>query len=322
MTDANVPVVPLRDLSPDEALRRLELLVTRHLDGVLQGDHLAVLSATGTEPSDARVYVAGQDDSRRIDWNVTARLSEPYVRDTVADRELETWALVDASASMDFGTALMEKRDVAAAAAVAVAHISGRNGDRFGALVLGAGRVVSIPMRSGRAHLYAVLRGLVAAQRIPAGTPTAALRDGLRQLGAHRRRGLRVVVSDFLELPSGDGGFGWERELRRLAQRHHVLAIEVIDPREEALPNVGVLCLVDPESGKQRTVDTASRRLRDRYAAAAGEHRSAVASAVRRAGAMHLVLRTDGDWPRDLAQFLVRQRRVAAHGLTARRFGS
>ncbi len=321
MTDVNVPVVPLRDLSPDEALRRLELLVTRYLDGVLQGDHLAVLSAAGSEPADARAYVAGQDDSRRIDWNVTARLSEPYVRDTVADRELETWALVDASASMDFGTALMEKRDVAAAAVVAVAHISGRNGDRFGAMVLGAGRVVSIPMRSGRAHLYAVLRGLVAAQRIPTGTPTVSLRDGLRQLGAHRRRGLRVVVSDFLELPSGDG-FDWERDLRRLAQRHHVLVIEVVDPREEALPDVGVLCLVDPETGNQRTVDTASRRLRKRYAAAATEHRTAVASAVRRAGAMHLVLRTDGDWPRDLAQFLVRQRRLAAHGLTARRFGS
>jgi uncharacterized protein (DUF58 family) len=318
MTVANVPVVPLRDLSPDDALRRLELLVTRHLDGLLQGDHLAVLSAAGTEPADARAYVPGQDDSRRIDWNVTARLSEPYVRDTVADRELETWALVDASASMDFGTALMEKRDVAAAATVAVAHISGRNGDRFGAIVLGSGRIVSVPMRSGRAHLHAVLRGLVTAPRTATGTPTPSLRDGLRRLSGHRRRGFRVVVSDFLDLSSA-AGFDWEPELRRLAHRHHVLVIEVVDPREETLPNVGVLSLVDPETGAQRTIDTSSRRLRKRYAAAATEHRSAVASAVRRAGAMHLVLRTDGDWPRDLAQFLVRQRRLAAHGLTARR---
>jgi uncharacterized protein (DUF58 family) len=320
----NTPVVSLRELSPEAALRRLELVVGRRVDGLLHGDHLGLLPGPGSDAADARAYVPGQDDVRRIDWNVTARTAEVHVRDLVADRELETWALVDASASMDFGTAGLEKRDLAAAATVALARVAARIGDRFGAYALAAGGLRVSPLQTGRVHQLMVLRALAEAGRVPPGSDVPSLADGIAALSRHQRRGLRVVVSD-LHDPDVDR---WGLGLRRLAARHRVLVVEVIDPRELELPSMGLLTLVDPESGRTREVNTGSRRLRERYAAAARDQRDTTAAVVRRAGAAHLVVRTDRDWVRDLAMFLLRQRRVVAvargvdtvpgHGLATR----
>ncbi|GLW66169.1 hypothetical protein Arub01_44130 [Actinomadura rubrobrunea] len=303
----------LRDLAPEHALRRLELTVTRRLDGLLQGDHLGLLPGPGSEPAEGRAYMPG-DDVRAMDWNLTARAAAPHVRDRVADRELETWALVDATASMDFGTGRLEKRDLAVFAVAAVAFLTERTGNRVGARILRDDGTVRVPARTGRPHLLGLLRTLLATPRgVPGrggrGSASASLGAAAELLRRTegRRRGLVVAVSDFL-----DPVESWRRPLRLLAARHQLLAVEVVDPRELTLPDVGMLTVVDPETGRRREIPTASRRLRERYAAAAAEQRAAIAAGLRAAGAAHLRLRTDGDWMRDLVRHVLAHRRTAA----------
>ena len=291
---------------PAEVLRRLELTVTRRLDGLLQGDYRGLVPGHGSEPGEARAYVPG-DDVRRIDWNVTARMREPHVRETIADRELETWLLVDQSASLDFGTAEREKRELVVEAASAIGFVTARGGNRLGAVLLRPGtNPVTVPPRSGRTHLLAVLHQVLTAPRAE-GAGDTDLASGIQRVGASMaRRGLAVVISDFL------GTSSWEMPLRLLGVRHEVLVVEVIDPRELELPDVGLLQLVDPETGRMREVQTGDARMRSRYAAAASEQRAATAAALRRAGASHLVLRTDRDWLRDLVTFMVLRRKLVS----------
>jgi len=303
-------------LAAEQVLRRLELRMTRRIDGLLHGDYLGLLPGSGSELAEARVYRPGEDDVRHMDWNVTARTTVPHVRDLVADRELETWALVDATASMDFGTAQVEKRDLATSAVAAIGFLTTRAGNRLGAHVVHGGRVRRIPARGGRAALFALLRELLDLPRTapggPAGPPLASAVDGLRR--TVRRRGLVVVVSDFLDGLDDPDAPAWERPLRRLTARQQVLAIEVTDPRELELPDVGLLTLVDTETGRRREVSTASHRLRERYAEAAAAQRGAVRAALRRGGAGHLQLSTDRDWLRDIVRHVVVQRRIARAG--------
>jgi uncharacterized protein (DUF58 family) len=237
---------------------------------------------------------------------VTARMREPHVRETIADRELETWLLVDQSASLDFGTAQREKRELVVEAASAVGFMTARGGNRLGAVLLRpGGNPITVPPRAGRTHLLAVLHQLLTAPRAE-GAGDTDLASGIQRIGAlMSRRGLAVVISDFL------GPSTWETPLRLLGVRHEVVVVEVIDPRELELPDVGLLLLVDPETGWVREVQTSDAGLRARYAAAAAEQRQAIAAALRRAGAAHLVLRTDRDWLRDLVLFMVLRRRLA-----------
>ncbi len=303
----------INELAPERRLRRLELTITRRLDGLLQGQYLGLLPGPGSEPAGSREYRAGEDEVRRMDWSVTARTTVPHVRQMEADRELSTWVLVDATPSMDFGTARLEKRELAVAAVAAVGFLTTGAGNRLGAHVLGGDGVRRCPARSGRTHLIGMLRTLMAVPRgLPAAQPVA-LGDAVE--GLHRaagRPGLVVVVSDFLDgLPDGDGAPVWEKPLRRLAARHQVLAIEVGDPRELELPDVGLITLVDPESGRRREVATGSRRLRERYAAAAAVQRGVVGRALRRSGAVHLRLSTDRDWVADIVRHVLARRRPA-----------
>ena len=285
-----------------ELLRRLELVVIRRLDGVLQGDYQGLLPGPGSEPGEARPYHVG-DDVRLIDWNVTARTGEAHVRMPIADRELTTWVVVDRSASLDFGTAACEKRDLALAAVAAFGHLTTRGGNRFGAVLVHPEVVATVPARAGRQHLLGTLHRLAAAPRSDGGGPTD-LAGALQVCGRlARRRGLVVVVSDFVGLP------GWERPLRALAARHDVIAIEVLDPRELDLPDVGLLALVDPETGRRLEVQTSNPKLRARYAEAAAGQREEHRRLLRSAGADHLVLRTDRDWVGDLVAFVGRRRR-------------
>jgi uncharacterized protein (DUF58 family) len=306
---------PVRPIEPaaEAALRRLELVVGRRLDGLLFGDHLGRVPGLGSEPADSRPYRVG-DDVRRMDWAVTARTTQPHVREVVADRELETTVLADLSASLEFGTAQRTKRELAITAVAAVGALALRGGDRLGALVLHDGSLRELPARSGRLALRLLLHRLAelpetALDRPVPGRPRqpttdlAAMVD--RFARARRRRGLVVVISDFLTPP------GWERPLRLLAARHAVLAVEVVDPRELELPDVGMLRLVDPETGRLLEVQTSSRPLRQRYATAAAEARGRTAAALRRAGARHLLLRTDRDWLRDMVGFVATARRTA-----------
>ena len=300
-------------LAPEASARRLRFDVARRLDGLLAGDHLGYLFGPGTEAAEARIYTPG-DDVRRIDWSVTARTQETHVRDAVAERELETTLLVDLTASMSFGTVRCEKRDIALAVAAAVMHLAGGPGDRVGAVVLGADGMRRLPPRGGRDAALALLHRLLSEPRAEgAGVDLAT---GLASvLNPPRRRGLVVVLSDLLSPPNVEPP--WARPLRMLAHRHDVIVGEVVDPRELTLPDVGVLRLVDPETGRHLEVQTKSKALRERYAAAASARRSAHAAEIRRAGAGHVVLRTDRDWLVDLATFLATRRRLRAAGRAA-----
>ena len=282
-------------------LRQLELLVTRRLDGLLQGDHQGLVPGGGSEPDDGRIYEPG-DDVRRMDWNLTARSGYPHVRNTVADRELELWLVVDGSASLDFGTARCEKRDLVLAAAAAFGFLTARDGNRIGALLFGPGELQILPPRSGRAPLFGLLARLERRERAAEGT--SSLADALRRARlAARRRSLVVVISDLLDTGP------WARELRALASRHDVVVAEVRDPREQELPAVGFLTLVDPETGRRLEVQTANARTRARFAEAAAAQLAERERTVKAAGAGHLVLSTDRDWVLDVVRFVAGRRR-------------
>lgn len=311
------PAVAPATPSPEQVearLRRFELLVLRRLEGLLQGNHLGLLPGAGSERAESREYRLG-DDVRRMDWAVTARTTVPHVGDLIADRELTTHAVVDLSPSMEFGTVNWEKRDLAMAATTAFGALTTRLGSRFGAVVLSGDPerpVRELPPLVGRDALRRVLRSLAATPRSgierPLQVPRAAgpgLPDALDRLARRPlRRGLVVVVSDWLGDPAA-----WERPLRALSARHQVLAVEVTDPRELALPSMGLLTLVDPETGSLLEVDTGSAKLRQRYAAAAAAQRAAVADALRRSRTGHLQLRTDRDWLLDVVRYVATARR-------------
>ncbi|RCW46000.1 uncharacterized protein DUF58 [Halopolyspora algeriensis] len=289
------------------ALRSLELTVRGRLDGLLQGNHLGLVPGPGTEPGEARAYQPG-DDVRQMDWAVTARTAEPHIRQTIADRELETWVALDLSPSLDFGTAACDKRELAIAGLAAVAHLTQGGGNRIGAVVANGQQTWRLPARGGTEHARAMLRRVAETPRAPEGTrgDLAEVLESLRR--PPRRRGLAVVISDFL------GSVTWQRALRGLAARHSLLAIEVLDPRDLELPDVGTVLLSDPETGKQREVRT-TPVLRREFAAAAAAHRSEVATALRRAGCAHLTLRTDSDWIADIVRFVVARKRGWSGGV-------
>ena len=283
-------------------LRALDITIGRRMEGLLAGDYRSSLYGEGTELAQVRPYIAG-DDVRRIDWNVTARTGEPHVRVQLAERVLVTWLVLDTSASMQFGTADRRKADVAEGVALAVGHIATRRGNRLGIVTFGDAKPRGLPARQGRmglVGLLATLREEVPPERLG---PTS-LGEALARTGAlSRQHSLVVVVSDFR------GPRDWRRPMLELAGRHDVLALEIRDPREQELPNVGALWLVDPETGRLLRVDTRSRRLRERFAAAAGEERSELARELASVGVRHHTLSTSGDWLRALAGFLKRRRR-------------
>lgn len=295
-------------------LRRLELAVRNKLDGLLQGNYQGLVPGPGSEAGESRPYVAG-DDVRRMDWPVTARTLVPHVRQTIADRELETWLVVDLSPSMDFGTALSEKRELVLAAITAIAHLTIRGGNRIGAVVGNGATSYRIPARAGRVHARHLVRRIAATERAEPNeqAPPVTLVDMLQSLGRPpRRRGLVAVISDYLELGPPGSEPPWARPLRGLGHRHQLLGVEVLDPRELELPPLGLVTFADPETGRQLEVQTSSADLRRRYAAAAFEQRDRISTALRRAGAAHLQLRTDRDWITDVVRFVIAQRQFVA----------
>ncbi len=292
----------------EPVLSKLQLLVTRKLDGLLQGDYLGLLPGPGTEPGESREYRAG-DDVRRMDWPVTARTTVPHVRQTVADRELETWLAVDLSASLDFGTAKHLKRDLALAAVAAMGHLTVRGGNRIGAVVGTGDELVRIPARTGHKEAQGLVQAVAKVRVRPGRADLGALIDALNR--PPRRRGVAVVISDFLVPPAE-----WERPLRKLGVRHDLLAVEVVDPRELALGDAGVMEFVDPETGRLHEVHTGDAKLRQRYAAHAAAQRAAISRAIRGAGAAHLRLRTDRDWLLDIVRFVAAQRHARTRGTT------
>jgi uncharacterized protein (DUF58 family) len=285
---------------PDALLRALDVSIQRRVEGLLAGDYRSALLGDGTELAQVRPYVPG-DDVRLIDWNVTARTGEPHVRVLFAERVLVTWVVLDTSASMAFGTTDRRKADVAEGVALAIGHVATRRGNRLGLVTFGDSSPRSSPPRQGRVGLIGLLTAL-RREDDEARAGATSLGEALTRTGAlARQRALVVVVSDFR------GPQDWRRPLLALAGKHDVVAVEIRDPLEQRLPNAGELWLVDPETGRQLRVDTGDARLRDRFAKAAAEERSGLASGLSSAGVRHLVLETSGDWLRSLAMFLRRR---------------
>lgn len=288
------PAEPGPGPTPEALLRALDLTVGRRVRGLLPGEFRAHDPGGGTELAQVRPYEPG-DDIRRMDWNVTARTSVPHVRVHVPERALSAWLLLDVSASMTFGTADRRKADVAEGVAVAIGHLATQRGNRLGIVTFGGSRDRRVPPAAGRAGLL----GLLLASRIEGveeGVGAVSPADALRVANAAAPRGgLVVLVSDFR------GPRTWAQPLAALAARHHVIAVEVFDPREEQLTDIGELTLVDAETGREVRVDTSSQRLRERFAAAATEDRAAVAADLRRLGIDHIRLSTAGSWLRTLA---------------------
>jgi uncharacterized protein (DUF58 family) len=297
--------------SPEQILRRLEWTVLRRLDGLLHGDYRTLFRGFGLDLADLREYQY-HDDVRHIDWNVTARLQTPYVREYHEDREIGAWFLVDLSPSVDFGSGSTRKRSVAVDFVALLARVLTRRGNRVGAMLYGTRVEGVVPPRSGRRHVLHLMRRMLSPppERNSAGKPT-----DLRELlvAAHqmiKRRSLVFVVSDFISLP------GWEDPLARLAQRHDVIAIRLYDPLEIELPDLGLILMQDAETGEQLYVDTHDRGFRSRFAAAAAQREAQLRAGFGTAGVDALELATEDDLADAVMRFadLRKRRSQLAHG--------
>jgi uncharacterized protein (DUF58 family) len=285
-----------------ELLRTLEFTITRRLDGMLHGNYQGITPGHGSEPGESRLYQPG-DDVRRIDWNVTARARDVYVRDQIADRDLEAWLVVDTSASMRFGTTSSTKSQLALAASAAIGFLTARNQNRLGAVLVAGPQLRTMPPRQGRDNVRAVLQN-IAHSPSAEGLGRSNLVGAIERVGAiGRRRGFVAVVSDF-------AGNEWATALAMIGMRHDLLAVGVSDPREHDLPAIGLTTFVDPASGTQREV-MVTEEVRQRFAVKAAAIRSERVHNVRAAGGEWLELSTDGDWLGQIVRHVQRRQRRA-----------
>jgi uncharacterized protein (DUF58 family) len=284
---------------PRALLQALDLRMARRAHSPLPGEHRAPGVGQGTELAQLRPYEVG-DDVRMLDAAATARTGEPHVRLHVPERALTTWLVVDVSASMAFGTVDRLKADVAEGVAIAVGQLAVRRGGRLAMVTFGAAKHGLMPPTGGRQAVARVRHALDEGVALDGErTGDDQLARGLARVGKiARASGLVVVVSDFRDEQ------GWQRELRRLALRHSAVAVEIRDPREEQLPAVGRLAVVDPETGRIVEVDTSRSRLRERFAAAEVDRRAKLEADFQRARVEHIALSTEGEWLRDLGRGL------------------
>lgn len=273
-------------LTPEQLLRRIEWRVIRRLEGRLQGDYHTLLRGQGTDVRDLRSYEWG-DDVRHIDWNVSARMDELFVREFLEDRELTAWLLLDRSPSMGFGAPGRTKERVLCELVAALAQLLVRGGNRVGAVVYDGAEHWTFPPRQGRYQVLTLVRALL--QPVAGGTVTdlGVLLDTAARLV--RRRSLVVLVSDFISRP------GWEQPLLRLTARHEVVAIRLSDPRERELPDAGLLVVQDAESGEQLIVDSSDPELRRGLRAAAEGRDEAIRRSAARARVHLHAVSTDDD---------------------------
>ena len=289
--------------TPEGILRRLEWTVIRRLDGLLHGDYRTLFRGYGLDLADLREYQY-QDDVRHIDWNVTARLQTPYVREFNEEREVAAWFLLDLSPSVDFGSEQVKKRAVSTEFVTVLARLLTRHGNRVGALFYGSDVDAVVPTRSGRRHVLHILHRMLTR---PEAKAAAATDLNVLLRTAHdvvRRRSLVFVVSDFISRP------GWAETLANLARRHEVIAVRVYDPLERELPDLGLLVIQDSETGEQVFVDTHDSGFRRRFAELAGRREEELRTAFRRAGVDALELATDDDLTDAIMRFAdLRKRR-------------
>lgn len=288
-----------------ELVRSLELTISRRLDGVLHGNYQGLTPGHGSEPGESRPYQPG-DDVRRIDWNVTARTQETYVREQIADHDLTAWIVVDASATMNFGTVSNTKAQTALAAAAAIGFLTARNQNRVGAVMVAGPDIHVVPPRSGAHQIRAILATL-AAPPVSEGMGPADLAGALDRVGAlAKRRGFVAVISDF-------AGPQWSPALGRLSLRHDLLAVTVHDPREYDVPPIGLVHLTDPATGRDREIRV-TEAVQRKFIDAAAAKRSTRMDQLGRTGAAIIELSTDGDWLGAIIGHVQRRRTQAVRG--------
>jgi len=295
--------------SPEALLRRLEWTALRRLDGLLQGDYRTLFRGFGLDLADLREYQYG-DDVRHIDWNVTARLQTPYVREFHEDREITAWFLVDLSGSIDFGSRDTKKQAVATQFVALLARLLTRRGNRVGALLYGSNVDTVIPARGGRRQVLQILHRM---QSRPAPKQGETKLGELLAAGANAmsRRSVVFVVSDFISAP------GWPKVLGQLAMRHEVVAVRLHDPMESELPDLGLLLFRDAETGEQVFVDTHDAKFRKRFAAAAAKREQMLRAAFREAGVDAMELSTEADLVEEISRFIDLRRRRGRLGARA-----
>jgi uncharacterized protein (DUF58 family) len=292
---------PSTALTPERILQRLDWQVIRRLDGLLQGDYRTLFYGYGVDFADLREYQP-EDDIRYIDWNVTARMNTPYVRQYAEDRELTAWFLLDLSPSVDFGSMQSLKRTVLIDFVTTLARLLTRHGNRVGAMFYGSRVERTIPARGGRIQVLRLVNDLLKQPQLPK-APFTDLTP-LLEAGLHaiKRRSLILIISDFISAP------GWERPLKLLSQRHEVLAIRLWDPREVDLPDIGPIIMEDAETGEQLYVDTHDKTFRQRFQEAARRREAALNEAFKRSGVDALSLSTEEDLVRAIVRFATQRR--------------
>jgi len=303
------PSLPTRN--PERLLERLDWTVIRRLDGLLQGDYRTLFRGFGLDLADLREYQY-HDDVRYIDWNVTARLSTPYVREYHEDREVTAWFLLDLSPSVDFGSEQVKKQSVSIDFVTVIARLLTRHGNRVGAMFYGERLDTVIPARSGRRHVLHILNRMLTRPPLPQASATN-LQEFLRAAAdVLKRRSLIFIVSDFISAP------GWAKPLAQLARRHEIVAVRLYDPLEMELPDLGLFVIQDAETGEQVFVDSHDRGFRKRFAAAAERREKELRGAFRQAGVDALELCTDDDLVDSILRFadLRKRRSQLAAGAT------
>jgi uncharacterized protein (DUF58 family) len=282
--------------TPERILHRIDWQVIRHLDGQLQGDYRSLFYGYGIDFADLREYQP-EDDIRYIDWNVTARMNTPYVRQYVEDREITAWFLLDLSPSVDFGSFENQKRSVLIDFVTTISRLLTRHGNRVGAIFYGSRIERTVPARGGRIQVLRLVNDLLKQPHLASApfTDLAKLIGGA--LNAVKRRSLVFVVSDFISAP------GWERMLTLLNQRHEVIAVRLWDPSEAELPDIGLVVMEDAETGEQVYVDTHDPRFRASYVENMRKREAALNDAFKHAGVDVLSLSTGEDLVRAIVRF-------------------
>ena len=282
--------------TPERVLLRLDWDVVRRLDGLLQGDYRTLFYGFGVDFADLREYQP-EDDIRYIDWNVTARMDTPYVRQYSEDRELTAWFLLDLSPSVDFGALDHQKRTMLVDFVAVLARLLTRHGNRVGAMMFNGRDRHVVPARSGKIQVLRLINDMMRQPQLPR-APFTNLTVFLQSaLNSIRRRSLIFVISDFISEP------GWERPLSLLNQHHEVLAIRLWDPREVDIPDIGVVVMEDAETGEQLYVDTHDRKFRQRFHEAALKREAEPHESFKRAGVDALALSTEEDLVRAIVRF-------------------
>lgn len=293
--------MPTSEVTPERVLLRLDWDVIRRLDGLLQGDYRTLFYGFGVDFADLREYQP-EDDIRYIDWNVTARMDTPYVRQYLEDREVTAWFLLDLSPSVDFGTVQNQKRTMLMEFVTVLARLLTRHGNRVGAMMYGSSIQHTVPARGGKIQVLRLINDMLRQPRLSHAPLTNLTSFFNGALNSIKRRSLVFVISDFISEP------GWEKSLSMLNQRHEVLAIRLWDPREVDLPDLGMVVMEDAETGEQLFVDTHDRKFRERFHEAAQRREAELRTAFKRAGVDALSLSTEDDLVRAIVGFAAQRK--------------